>query len=229
MNCPNCHTFCNVSDHFCYLCGTPLRQAAPPKPKKGSFWIPALILIAMSVSGIALFFATAGKDAPIRSEGSSNWFYVRDGVLYFEEHRYTGGSELTVPDTIAGQPVRALSEDCFADCTELVTVHLPDTLIAIGESAFSGCTSLRGISVPESVESIGENAFFGCSALEAISIPSTLYVIGEDAFDGCDYLHYIFYDGTFDSWSALYSEFINPYTGIFCEDGSFYQGGDLYE
>ena len=91
MFCPNCQTLCGDSDRFCYSCGSALQQEMP-KPKKGSRWIPALLLLFMSVAGLALFFATTGKNAPIRAEGSTPWFYVKNGVLYFEEHRYTGGS-----------------------------------------------------------------------------------------------------------------------------------------
>lgn len=229
MYCPNCQTLCGDNDRFCYLCGTPLQSEAPPsKVKKGSFLIPVLLLLAMSVVGIILFFATAGKQTPIRAEGSSDWFYIQNGVLYFESHLYTGGSELTVPDEIGGETVYALSEACFADCTELTTVFLPDTLSSIGDRAFYGCTSLRGISVPDHVNIIGEEAFYGCSSLEAIRIPGTLHTIRDNAFDNCSYLTYIFYEGNYDHWMAIYDEFINPYTGVFCDDGSYYQGGDMY-
>ena len=228
MFCPNCQTLCGDSDRFCYACGSALQQEMP-KPKKGSRWIPVLFLLLMSVAGLALFFATAGKDAPIRADGSTPWFYVKNGVLYFEEHRYTGGSELTVPAEIAGQTVSALGENCFADCTNLTTVYLPDTLISIGDGAFSGCTSLRGIFIPESVNVIGEKAFYGCTDLEAISISGRIRLIREDAFDDCSYLNFIFFDGLYEEWTTLYDEFINPYVGVFCLDGSYYQGGDLYE
>ena len=226
MICPNCHAFCEAQDHFCYMCGTPLQ---PVKPKKGSRWIPLLLLILMSAAGLISFFATSGSNAPIHAEGSSPWFYVQNGVLYFEAHRYTGDGELTVPSEIAGQAVYALGENCFAGCTKLTTVHLPDTLASIGDGAFSGCTALRGLSVPESVNVIGSKAFYGCTALEAVSISGHVKLIREDAFDECSYLGYIFFDGLHAEWTALYDEFINPYVGVICADGSFYQGGDLYE
>jgi len=226
MICPNCQTICNDTDRFCYVCGNPLQQ---PKPKKGSRWIPLLLLILMSAAGIIGFFATAGKNTPIRAQGSTPWFYVQNGVLYFEESRYDGSAELTVPSEIAGQTVYALGENCFADCTALTTVNLPDTLASIGDNAFSGCTSLRGIAIPESVNVIGEKAFYGCSALEAVSLSGHVRQIREDAFDDCSYLGYIFYDGLHQEWTALYDEFINPYVGVICRDGSFYQGGELYE
>ena len=148
MYCPNCGAVCKNEDHYCYLCGTALYAA---KPKKGSRWIPLLLLVLMSVAGLIAFFATSGGNGPVRMEGSSPWFYIKNGVLYFEEHRYTGGSELTVPSEIAGQAVLALGEDCFAGCSTLTTVYLPDTLATIGDGAFSGCTSLRGIFIPASV------------------------------------------------------------------------------
>jgi len=228
MNCPNCNALCEDSDRFCYLCGYALQQETP-KPRKGSRLVPALLLLVMSIAGLVLFFATFGNAAPIRAEGAHEWFYVKNGVLYFEEHRYTGGSELTVPSEIAGQSVLALSEDCFAGCTDLTTVYLPDTLATIGDGAFSGCTSLRGIFIPASVNVIGEEAFYGCTALEAICIHNRIKIIREDAFDLCDRLNFIFFLGTHNEWTSLYSEFINPYTGVFCEDGSFFQGGELYE
>ena len=226
MICPNCKTYCADTDHFCYACGMPLQR---PKPTKGSRWVPLLILILMSVAGIISFFTIGGNNAPIRAQGSTPWFYVQNGVLYFEEHRYTGGSELTVPTEIVGQTVYALSEDCFAGCTQLTAVILPEGLASIGDGAFSGCTSLRGIAVPESVNVIGEDAFSGCTALEAISISGRIKHIREDAFDDCSYLGFIFFDGLHEEWTALYDEFINPYVGIICRDGSFYQGGELYE
>ena len=226
MYCSNCGAHCGEEDRYCCLCGTPI---AAPKVKKGSRWFPALLVVLISVAGLLLFFATAGKDTPIRAAGSSPWFYVKNGVLYFEEHRYTGGSELTVPSEIAGQTVLALSDDCFAGCTELTTVILPDTLVTIGNGAFSGCTSLRGIYIPKSVNMIGADAFMNCAGLEAICIHSRIKLIQENAFDNCDRLGYIIFLGSYDRWNTLYDEFINPYTGVFCDDGSFYQGGEPYQ
>ena len=224
MYCPNCQTRCENNDNFCYLCGTPLNR---PKPKKGSLWVPLLILIIMSVSGILLFFATAGhsNSAP----AASNGFRIRDGVLYFDASGYTGGSELVIPSKVSGETVITLGKDCFANCTDLTSITLPDTLSSIGEGAFRSCTALRAINIPDQVNIIAEEAFFGCASLEAIRIPGTLQIIREDAFNHCSSLKYIFYDGTYSGWTRLCEAYINPDIGIFCTDGSFYQGGERYE
>ena len=201
MICPNCQTLCGENDRFCYLCGTPLQpEAEPPKPKKGSHWVPILILIVMSIAGIVLYFAAPGVSAPANTvavfSSSEPWFSVQDGVLYFYESLYTGGSELTVPSQINGESVHSLSAGCFANCTELTTVILPDTLQVIDQQAFYGCTSLRGIFIPSSVMTIGAEAFYGCTDLESVCLHDSLFSIGRDAFDDCNYLRYIFFSGT---------------------------------
>lgn len=229
MNCPNCHAVGAQTDRFCRFCGTPLNLQNPqPAQKKGSLRIPALILLFMSVTGIILFFATSqpGALTPIRN--SSGCFSIQNGTLYFDESSYTGGAELTVPREVAGETVTRLSDSCFSGCTEITTVYLPDSLISIGNNAFSGCTSLRGIFLPDNVIDIGACAFYGCKKLEAIRIPGSVCSIGDNAFDNCSYLTYIFFEGTCGQWTSLYNEFINLYTGVFCQDGEFYQSGDVY-
>lgn len=229
MFCPYCQTQNQDTYRFCTHCGTDLHpdcgDVVIPRSsvKKGSHWVPVLILVVLSAFGIALFFATANHSSPaVRSDTS--WFSIHEGVLSFHKNLYFGASEVTVPETVNGETVRALSDGCFAGCTEITTVHLPDTLETIGNSAFTGCTAMRGIFIPEAVTAIGENAFSGCTELEAISIPGSVIAIGSGAFEDCNSLFYIFYDGSIETWDALCSEFITPYTGVFCDEGSFYHG-----
>ena len=232
MICPNCQSYCADSARFCSICGTALLYAPElPKPKKGTRWIPVLLLFLMSVTGLILFFATASPSAPARTVSSpdSRWFSVKDGELHFDETLYIGGSELVVPSEIAGVPITTLSENCFSGCKDLTTVILPDSLLTIGDGAFYGCTSLRGIFIPASVQTIGKDAFYGCTALEAICIHKSTSSILSNAFDNCNRLNYIYFTGSHGEWTALYSEFINPYVTVFCEDGSFRQDGNVYD
>lgn len=229
MDCPNCHTLNQDEYRFCTHCGTDLHPECGdviiehPPVKKGSHWVPIVILVLLSAIGIALFFATSGEAAPaVRSD--TPWFSVYEGTLFFDAGLYNGGSELTVPEQVGGETVRALGEGCFAGCTEITTVHLPDSLEIIGHGAFADCTSLRGMFIPESVTQIGGAAFYGCTALEAVSLPGSITAVGAGAFENCDRLFYIFYDGSIDDWDTLYTEFITPYTGVYCDEGSFYHG-----
>lgn len=214
MICPNCQTECRDGDGFCFHCGAPL--CVTSQPRKGSHRIPLLILLGLSILGIVLFFSiplgTPPNDTP--------WFYIEDGLLYFDESLYTGSSEVVIPDRIQGQTVTRLSLGCFKNCTDLTTVILPGTIETIGESAFQGCTAMRGIFIPEGVSYIGSGAFYGCTSLEAVTIPSTVTFIGGRCFEGCEKLSYILYNGEFSTWRSLYDQHINIKTHIYCTDGT---------
>ncbi len=220
MTCPNCQTICNETDHYCYRCGTALVAAeVPPAPKKGTHRVPLLILTAIALLGIALFFIIPMSD-PV---SETPWFYMENGTLYFDEYYYDGGSELTVPEIVDGQVVTEIGEYCFAGSTDLTTVILPDTVTVIGEGAFRECTALRGIHLPEGVELICADAFRDCTSLEAITIPKSVKQIGIDAFTDCEKLSYIFYGSTYLRWSALYVAHISPHTYVYCTDGTYLQ------
>ena len=227
MICAYCNCTCGERDRFCMHCGAPLAAE-----KKGRHWVPILIMAIVFSIGLGLFFAFPGEEVSKPAAGGSNhdtpWFSVTDGVLYFDENRYEGSGELTVPEVISDQTVTALGEGCFENCTGLTGVTLPDTLQAIGEDAFRGCTSLRGVKIPESVYVIGKGAFQGCTSLESICCYESMKFVGENAFADCSKLFYIYFVGDFETWNQLYPQFINPYTVIFSNDGSFYQGGDPY-
>lgn len=231
MYCPNCAALCPDQQRFCTRCGTDLHPelgevAIPKTPKKRPFrWILIIlaVLLVLSATISSVVFFLKGVQA---QNVKDRWFTLKNGTLYFDESLYNGGSELTVPDEIGGEAVLSLSEGCFAGCETITTVILPDTLLTIGSGSFEDCTALRGIFIPESVTLIASEAFRGCTALEAIHIPTSVSSIGAGAFADCNKLHYIFYPGSIDEWDLLYDEFITPYTGVFCKDGSFYHGGD---
>lgn len=225
MNCPYCNYECESHDRFCSHCGASLTAAY--QEKKGRHWVPVLAMVLILAFGTFLFFALPGRsnantDMPVGDETA--WFAIEDGVLYFNQSRYDGSTELQIPESIGGVTVTALGDGCFENCTGLTSVVLPQTLQAIGEDAFRGCTALRGIEIPESVVLIGEDAFSGCTVLEAVCVYDGIRSIGAGAFSGCSKLFFIYYSGYFEDWNNLYSEFVNPYTTVISADGTFYQG-----
>ena len=158
---------------------------------------------------------------PTSTEGC---FAISGGAVTFLPDRWDGGPVVTIPDAVDGEIVTALDSGCFSGCTELTTIILPDSLTTIESGAFEGCSKLRGLYIPQGVETIGEDAFAGCVALEAICIPSSVAQIAEGTFDDCAKLLYINYDGTFESWAALYNDFITPFTAVICANGTYYHG-----
>ena len=153
-------------------------------------------------------------------------FALVDHTLMFVADNWDGSPVLRVPESIAGEPVVSIGAGCFAGCSELTTILLPESVTMISPMAFAGCTALRGLFLPEGVELIGNDAFAGCQALEAVRIPASVSTIAPGCFNDCASLRYIFYGGTYEDWNMLYSDYITPFTAVLCLDGDFYHGAE---
>lgn len=76
----------------------------------------------------------------------------------------------------------------FAECADIASVEIPDSVTSIGASAFNGCTGLTSVTIPNGVTSIGGYAFRNCTSLTSINIPSSVSTIGDFAFCECSSL-----------------------------------------
>ncbi|MBO4938859.1 MAG: leucine-rich repeat protein [Oscillospiraceae bacterium] len=216
MVCPNCGCVYENGCCFCGKCGAVLTAQIPAK--RGSHWVPILIMVILSALGIGLFFATA------EAEITPQWFRVSDNTVSFDESRYTGPAELEIPDSIGGEEILYLEQACFADCDSLTTVILPAGLQAVCWCAFEDCDNLRGIFIPEGVSVIDDYAFGKCRSLEAVCIPASVTYISPGAFYDCPALKHVFYGGTYDQWLVISDGYAAPDANIYCTDGNYCQG-----
>lgn len=217
MICPNCGIPVPEGSRFCHNCGAPLMPAAPVR--KGTHLIPILIMVVLAIAGTALFFL-----APAPKVSDTPWFDMWKGALVYYDAYYNGPEELEVPAVIEGHQVTSLAAECFADSNSFTTVLLPDSLEKVSRRAFANCDQMRGIFIPEQVTEIGAEAFEDCDSLEAVSIPGSVMYVYNDAFDDCDSLRYIFYQGTYDEWMAVFGSYTPETVTISCADGNYYQG-----
>ena len=103
-------------------------------------------------------------------------------------------TEIEIPFEVNGMNVISICAHAFEDCTELVSLKLPDLpeelyferdgLELIGSYAFSGCSKLKEIEIPDTVGTIERGAFYGCDELERVTILRRCY-IGDYAFARC--------------------------------------------
>ena len=123
-------------------------------------------------------------------------------------------SDLIIPSTYQGKPVKEIAEGAFKDCKHFTSVTVPDSIVKIGDSVFSGCTdlvtaklgagvkeisrgafevcrSLKSVTIGKGVMSIGVSAFEGCSSLTSINLPDGVTSIGNSAFEYCSSLESI--------------------------------------
>ena len=146
---------------------------------------------------------------------------------------------LQIPDTIGGYPVtgiirlfdsdysnidasdvstvaftgtsylKKIGERAFADCANLHTLYLPDSLEEINPEAFSNCTNLKTLNLPGALQAIDRNAFQG-SSITNLVLPETVNYVGAGAFDDCTALQRVeirtpeFPDDPLPTWSDNY-------------------------
>ena len=85
----------------------------------------------------------------------------------------------------SGHQCVSIGTDAFYQCSNLVSVDIPNSVTSIGDSAFDSCSSLESVVIPESVTSIGNQSFTGCTSLESVDIPNSVTSIGVQSFADC--------------------------------------------
>ncbi len=114
--------------------------------------LSALLAVTMLLSITAGLNLTAFAD-----ESDFSWSELDDGTV--EISYYGSASNVTIPTTIAGYKVTAISTYGFGEKTNLKSVTIPNGITSIGANAFKDCTNLNSITIPNSITSIGYGAF----------------------------------------------------------------------
>ena len=112
-------------------------------------------------------------------------------IPYYDDNgqRVPYEGDVVIPEHIIyeGQTMKvtAIGDNAFAQCTDLRSVKMPNSITEIGVDAFEGCTNLLDIDLPNSVAYIRSRAFAGCSSLTSANIPNSVTSIEGSAFGGC--------------------------------------------
>ena len=80
---------------------------------------------------------------------------------------------------------KTISHSCYADCTALPGICIPDTVEEICTAAFSNCSSLKEVCIPDSVKHTGSAVFRCCTSLKKISFSASLTCIGHVICKDC--------------------------------------------
>ena len=148
------------------------------------------------------------EDASVKAICITNWDKNEDGALSYEE----AAAVTTIGTEFRGKGIYAFNElqyftgltsipsSAFSDCSELLSIKLPDNIISINDNAFVRCQSLREIHIPANIESIGYRAFRSCKKLATVIFEksSQLKTIGGGYHSDIDY-------GAFSYCTALTS------------------------
>ena len=92
---------------------------------------------------------------------------------------------ILVPSRLGGMPVRKIGRYAFYECTNVVSISVPEGITNVSASVFSGCRNLQHIELPQSVEVIGPSAFCDCRNLKSIVVPLRVKTIHPNTFLRC--------------------------------------------
>ena len=156
----------------------------------------------VKIGDFAFYNCTELKDITIPDSIASigsNAFYNTawynsqpDGEIYVNNilYKYKGDMPSNTSIEIASG-TKEISGSAFGNCTELVSVIIPDSVTNIGDGAFCGCKALISITLPNGLTSINERVFAYCDSLTDITIPESVISIGNGAFERCTSLETI--------------------------------------
>ena len=136
---------------------------------------------------------TPSSPADNPQAAASNAQYLTYEILADGTLEITGISgdypqDFEIPQEIDEHIITSIGKYAFSDCSNLMSVIIPNSVISIGNNAFEDCSNLTRVTIPNSVTSIDYNAFSCCSSLTSVTIPNSVTRIGDAAFYFCNSL-----------------------------------------
>ena len=108
---------------------------------------------------------------------------------------YINGEE--VRDIVVPEGIECIRYGAFSGFTNIRSVQLPGTIKKI--AGFANCVNLVSVNIPDSVQVIQNMTFAGCSSLESVDLPASVTELGRGAFENCSGLQRITIPGAIDS------------------------------
>ena len=120
---------------------------------------------------ITIFGTILAKTQEFTDEQGVKYTLNSDGRTYTVSG-YTDActGEITIPAKVNGCSVNCIDDHSFANCTNLTSVTIPNSVKSIYGAAFDCCSNLTSITIPSSVTTIDLAPFAGCSSLASIIV-----------------------------------------------------------
>lgn len=104
-----------------------------------------------------------------------------DGLVYAGKVAYKYKGNMPSNTNIEIKPgTTEIAGYCFAYCTNLSSITIPNSLTSIGEVVFNSCNNLKSIIIPNNIKKIGWQAFSNCSSLKSVIYKDVIYTNKSD-------------------------------------------------
>lgn len=101
--------------------------------------------------------------------------------------KYSG--DVVIPSKVISRgqeyTVVSIGGSAFSGCSDLTSIQLPDSLLAIVQSGFQKCKRLKTVVMPPTMRVLSQGAFNSCDSLETVTFPMGLKRIENIVFEKC--------------------------------------------
>jgi hypothetical protein len=160
----------------------------------------------LRISNNVLYGPGSCKDKIIRvPEGITEVKYGSEGSYY--SSRYPDATAIILPES-----TKIIGSDAFYS-SNIIAIHIPNTVTSIGEGAFERCKNLQYLIFPDNLSRIDHSVAYSCPNLESIVIPKTVTYISARAFS--EYGYDLYYKGSITDWLKkinMGTSYYNPLT-----------------
>jgi hypothetical protein len=140
----------------------------------------------------------------------------KNATVISKEGGYQGS--IQIPETVNYQgmdyEVIGIGEEAFAQCFDLTSVSIPNSVLTIGNSAFHYCIGLTSVTIPDGVVIISQYAFWQCENLTSVTLGNNVNTIGEGAFNYCEKLNSIVLPASVSSIESLAFKYCSAMTSV---------------
>jgi hypothetical protein len=152
------------------------------------------VIVAVFLTGICL---SCGPEIAEEEDHRFKFIPNADNTSYSVRPGTARSGAVVIPSSYKGKPVTIIGTHAFIDCTDITSITIPASVVALAISPFSGCTNLARIIVDENNPSFAseggilynktktsfEAVPLGISG--AITLPDSLTSIARAAFYEC--------------------------------------------
>lgn len=136
---------------------------------------------------------------------------------YDYDYGYCSG-RITIPSSIKfgdnDYKVTAIGENAFKNCSDIISITIPNTIKNIGYNAFSNCSSLSSVNIPESVSYIAPSAFSNCDSISTLIWDNDNLVFSNSLFGRLPNLNHVSIGKIKKDPSSIYPDYYSFYNLI---------------